>query len=260
MDDATADLPPAEDADSLGLTRQTVRSLVVEQLRQEILSGELRHGTHLRQSEIEKRLKVSSSPVREAFRELATLGLVDIRAHRGATVVQPTDSDLSNIYQIRAILEPISTAWSAQRIGPADLEAAEQLVEAMRTTADYAEATSLNRRFHRLVARTNGNTHLADAVINLLDLSTPYIGRVMRAEVSRVDDQTHEHEAIMGALRSADPEAAYMASLEHLSVFHQAGNVDAAAAPFGDAWLPRDLSILLGSYHLPSKHGAEKRA
>jgi DNA-binding GntR family transcriptional regulator len=121
----------------------------------------------------------------------------------------------------------------------------------MRDTSDYGPATNLNRRFHRLIARANGNSHLADAVINLLDLSTPYIGVVMQSDADRTADQTHEHEAIMRALRAGDPEAAYTASLEHLSVFHLAGHVDARTAPFGSAWLPKDLRALLGVYHHP---------
>jgi DNA-binding GntR family transcriptional regulator len=251
MADALSEPGSGEPRATSGLERQTARALVVEQLRQEILSGALPNGTRLRQSDVEKRLRVSSSPVREAFRELATLGLVEIHPHRGATVLQPTDDDLSNIYQIRALLEPISTAWSAQRITDSDLDAAADLVEAMRNMTDYALAATLNRRFHQLVARANGNAHLADAVINLLDLSTPYIGVVMLSDVGRRAGQANEHEAIMRALRDRDPEAAYMASLEHLSVFHLASMVNTNTSPFPNAWLPKDLRKLLSTYHLP---------
>ncbi len=143
--------PEGEDGEEPGLVFRQPH--VVEQLRREILSGALPNGTRLRQIEVEKRLRVSSSPVREAFRELATLGLVDIHPHRGATVVQPTDQDLSNIYQIRALLEPLSTAWSAQRISDAETDTANHLADAMRGSTDYAATASLNRRFYRLVAR-----------------------------------------------------------------------------------------------------------
>jgi len=54
----------------------TTRSLLVQRLRDEILSGGMPHGTRLRQVEVAARFGISPTPVREAFRELATLGLV----------------------------------------------------------------------------------------------------------------------------------------------------------------------------------------
>ncbi len=65
-----------------------------EELRQsladDIVRGVLLPGSPLDESELARRFNVSRTPVREALRQLATSGLVDTRAHRGALVAHPS--------------------------------------------------------------------------------------------------------------------------------------------------------------------------
>jgi DNA-binding GntR family transcriptional regulator len=66
----------------------------------------------LRQNEVVNRFGVSTTPVREAFAELARDGIVRLDAHRGATVFQPSVDGLIEIYQIRSALEPLATRFA----------------------------------------------------------------------------------------------------------------------------------------------------
>lgn len=57
-----------------------------ETLQEQILSGTIAEGTHLRQEELADQLGVSQTPVREAFRRLESEGLVLHSTHRGVIV------------------------------------------------------------------------------------------------------------------------------------------------------------------------------
>lgn len=226
----------------------TTRAVVVDRLRGEILSGRVPAGTRLRQAEIAKRFGISTTPVREAFRELATLGLVEIHAHRGAVVLAPSALELAQIYEVRTIVEPLCVAWSAERIGAAEIAEARELLEQARDQATVNVA-GLNRSFHAAIARACGNPHLAELTMNFLDLSTPYIVRVLESSPERLQRQAEEHAEILAACEAHDPPRAYRASLDHLAHLYPERSTD-GSSPHGPAfesrWAPFDLDAWIG--------------
>jgi DNA-binding GntR family transcriptional regulator len=228
----------------------TTRSFVAARLRDEIIAGSLPYGTRLRQADVAARFGISTTPVREAFRELATLGLVEIQAHRGAVVLRPSGDELAHIFEVRILLEPISVAWSAPRIQADQLEQAHKLVDLMKDPASADAAASLNRRFHTIIVESCGNRHLGELVLNLLDLSTPYVMRVVESSEDRIAHQTSEHMEILAACEARDPERAYAASLHHLTRLPL--EVDLGSSPvirpdFEERWLPAGLMEWLGA-------------
>src|SRR3990172_655958 len=85
-----------------------IRKSVFEHLRHEILRGNLNHGERLIETDIAKRLKISRTPVREAFRKLENEGLVVYSPGRGVTVSKLSADDMQEIYSIRAVVEGLS--------------------------------------------------------------------------------------------------------------------------------------------------------
>src|SRR6266849_3432682 len=84
--------------------RRTTQELVVEFLREGILSGALRGGARLVQDKIATELNVSRVPVREALLQLEAEGLVRMEAHRGASVVWLALEEIAEIFDIRELL------------------------------------------------------------------------------------------------------------------------------------------------------------
>jgi hypothetical protein len=76
---------------------RTVKETLVENLRDEIIRGDLVPGQYLRLEEIAPRFDVSTMPVREALRDLEAEGLVTIFPHRGAIVTKLSADELQDI-------------------------------------------------------------------------------------------------------------------------------------------------------------------
>src|SRR5881398_2401803 len=97
-------------------------------LEEAIVSGEIPPGSVLRQEQLSERFQVSRTPVREALRRLAALGLVSFEPNRGVRVRTLSREELYEAFLVRAELESLATEVAAGKItdeGLAELEAAE---------------------------------------------------------------------------------------------------------------------------------------
>ena len=108
--------------------KQTVTQVVTEQVRLKILSGGLPAGSVLRQDAIAADYTVSRIPVREALRQLEAEGLVTFYAHRGAVVSSLTPEDLSELFEMRALIEPELLRQAGPKLTPRDLKQAERFL------------------------------------------------------------------------------------------------------------------------------------
>lgn len=129
------------------LLRQTMTDLVLEALRQRILSGALPAGEAIRQEAIAEELGVSRIPVREAIQRLEVEGMVDIHAHRGAFVRALSVSEVTEAFEIRARLEPWLCREAAKVIDEATLVRARDLAQRM-DNADSNDWGHLNWALH----------------------------------------------------------------------------------------------------------------
>lgn len=92
-------------------------------IEEAILSGELSPGTDLRQEQLSERFGVSRTPVREALRQLAAIGLVSPGTNRRARVRGLSRDDLRHAVAIHAELEGFAAELAARRITRAELDA-----------------------------------------------------------------------------------------------------------------------------------------
>ena len=92
-------------------------------LEDEIVGGAIAPGTVLRQEQLSERFEVSRTPVREALRRLAALGLVWFEPNRGVRVRSVSPAELREAYLVRAELEALATEVATPRMTAADLDA-----------------------------------------------------------------------------------------------------------------------------------------
>jgi DNA-binding GntR family transcriptional regulator len=194
-------------------------------LRAEILSGRLPSRTRLLQSEVAERYAISTTPVREALRQLVAEGLLDGDPHRGVTVHEISLEELEEIYEIRLRLEPLAMEATVSRITDDDLSAARLLIDAMEAETDPPAWTELNARFHALLAGASGRARLSGLLTGLRNLSALYIVRSIEGMPDRIRAGNREHRQLIEAIAARDVARAQEVELLHLRHTLEIGEV-----------------------------------
>lgn len=199
-------------------SRQTAHEFVRETIRRSILSGELPGGTRLVQAELAEALDVSTTPVREALRDLASEGLVQLDAHRGGIVRELQPDELTEIYEIRKILEPEAMRLAVGRITDEALQRFEDLHEQMQQSDSAVDFLLLNREFHLSMYDAVDSPRLMGILTGLLDASAMYVGAAISSRPDLRIQAVADHVDILAAIRSGDADAAAAAILDHLRI------------------------------------------
>lgn len=197
---------------------RTVHASAATALREAILTGDLPAGTRLVQADVAAALGVSVTPVREALRELAGEGLVDVDAFRGAVVHTPTLPEMEEIYAMRTALVPLAVQQSVRTVGQEQLRRAEQLCDAMAECDDAATWSQMNRSLHRLLEGGAG-PHLTHVLARLADISLVYVNLSVahRTSAPRRADADQDHRALLAAYVARDAVGAGEIAVAHLA-------------------------------------------
>jgi DNA-binding GntR family transcriptional regulator len=205
-------------SESFAATRQTAHEFVRAVLRRAILSGELSGGTRLVQAELAAVLEVSTTPVREALRDLATEGLIRFDPHRGAVVSELSGDELHEIYEIRMLLEPLAIRQAVPKVTDALLGNLRRLHKKMLDEPHSAEWVDYNRVFHMSVFEMAASPRLVGIIRSLQDASVMYIGASLKHVDGLREQANEDHAQILEALERRDTEAVVSAITKHLAV------------------------------------------
>jgi len=195
---------------------RTIAGQVAERLKAEILAGERPAGSRLRQVEIARAYGVSTTPVREALAALQREGLVRSHPQRGAVVFLPTVDDLRHHYEIRAALEALAAAKTAERFQAEWAPPLQALLDQMRADIPASEYIALNQRFHTTLYEHSGRAQLVTMIAALRDASSAYLHIYRAADDFPAQRLDAEHRAILDACLARDAERAAAATREHL--------------------------------------------
>jgi DNA-binding GntR family transcriptional regulator len=196
--------------------RETAYDFVYRVLRHAVLDGTLAEGARLYQTEIGEQLGVSTTPVREALHKLASEGLVDFGAGRGAVVHVLSVDERREIVDIRRLLEPEALRLSAERIDSQAIAEAERVYHRMEGETDVVAWVDLNRQFHSIHYRAAKSPRLARILMILLDANTTYLVRAIVAQPEIALKAQAEHAAILEGLRRGDGDAIQEIAVRHL--------------------------------------------
>jgi DNA-binding GntR family transcriptional regulator len=189
---------------------------VLSTLRSAILGGTLAGGTRLVQTELATELDVSTTPVREALRDLATEGLVVFDPHRGA-VVRPLQIDeVREIYELRITLEPLMVRRTVEQLSDEQLDHAEELAARMHTETNLSVWVDLNRAFHTIFSEISDGSRLAGILASLRDSASAYVSLSLEARPQQVPEANTEHAELVRLYRNRDTDGAVELTLRHL--------------------------------------------
>jgi DNA-binding GntR family transcriptional regulator len=202
----------------------TLWQRVHEHLRQEILDNRLPPGSELNEVALSQSLGVSRGPVREAIGRLASEGLVTVRPRRGAVVTALSAQEFLAAYQVREALETLAIRLAVPRLGAADLDRLQALVDEMVGYADGADVEAdvdaffrANAAFHAAFVEASENAMLQETMSRLLGQMGRYRMRslALRGSLRR---STAEHKAILRAVRAGDADKAARLLGEHIRI------------------------------------------
>ncbi|QCB94582.1 GntR family transcriptional regulator [Cellulomonas shaoxiangyii] len=201
------------------LSRETLSSQIRDHLLVEIAEGRIAVGARLRELKVAQELGTSQTPVREAFRELAALGLLETQSHTGTRVREVGERDLRDAVPVRAALEGLAGRLAAPRLRGAGEALAEALtlMEEAAERGDRLALASGSTHFHRAVVRGAGNDSLLRAW-NALGIEVMTIVSLLSSTMPLADVAAH-HRPIYDALVAGDGERAESVLADHVAQY-----------------------------------------
>lgn len=195
---------------------KTKKDLVVEIIREAILSGELKPGERLLQGELAERLDVSPTPIREALRELEAEGILDHSPHKGVRVAEVKPEDVREIYLIRGVLEALATRLAVPRFDSSTiqrLDALQAQIEAYIEEGQLRELRKLNYELHMLIYQVAG---LSELLRIIRSLWSKFPWDTLHVLPGRAAESAEEHRELIRAIKGGDAQLAGQRMQAHI--------------------------------------------
>ncbi len=200
--------------------RPTLADYVVGVIREQIATGKLRPGEHLRESELASALDVSRGPIREALATLEAEGQVEIRRHRGAFVSVLTQKDVDEVHSLRAAIEALAAERAATRLTSDHLAEMDRILQAMRASSGSIqpqEAVRLDLAFHDVIYDAADHARLR-RVWTSLRSQVAFFLHTRNANFPDFPTVGYaEHQELRTVLSEGDPARARKAVEEHMA-------------------------------------------
>jgi DNA-binding GntR family transcriptional regulator len=190
---------------------RTAQDFAKETVRRAILRGDLPGGARLIQADLAAQLGISTTPIREALRDLAGAGLITLDRNRGGVVREVNWQEIEEIRQIQEQLRPLAVALAVHGITDEHLRKAEALADQMDEETDLANWVDLNLRFHFLLYEATGGGRLTAILKSLEEASTLYVAQAQRWHPEFRREANAVHRTLIAAYRARDIDAAVAA-------------------------------------------------
>jgi DNA-binding GntR family transcriptional regulator len=187
-------------------------------LRRSILNGDLVGGTRLSLAEVASTFDVSTTPVREALRELSFEGLVKIDSYRGGVVNAVTREDVEEIVRIRQLLEPTAAREAVQGMTPEILGQAEAILIEMAASDSWDVWVQGNRTFHQKIYEAASSRRLVAVINGLQSTQVVFVSSTLRKSPFLKETATKDHNEMIQAIRDGDAERLVEITLRHLTI------------------------------------------
>ena len=192
------------------------------QLKESILTLQLRPGMFLNELTLSEMLGIGRMPVHQAVQRLKGEGLVEVIPRKGLVIRPDSLKDMLSLLEARLAIEPNITALAAERASKEQIAALKKIVMDSKRIVNQSERMSfmsLDRAFHALIGDAAGNKILADAQRPLHERSELiWHLRVMREDGLVVNQR--EHMNIFTAIAERDAHAARKAMEDHIHSLH----------------------------------------
>jgi DNA-binding GntR family transcriptional regulator len=202
----------------------TRSSQAYDELRSLLLSGSIEPNTRLTEADLTRMFNVSRSTMRSVLVRLAQEGYVSSEVNRGVRTRSFSPAEAADILEARETLESALAGKAAERATEDEVHALRATLDEMadaQSRGDQAAYSQGNRRFHQQVKEAAHQVTLARAYDTLL---YPLVMRQYRnasAQHPRAGSYD-EHQAILLAIVTRNPDAAVAAMRHHVAAARHA--------------------------------------
>jgi DNA-binding GntR family transcriptional regulator len=204
----------SDESGERGLLSDRIRNAISD----EITEGTLAAGAPLDEQQLADRFGASRTPVREALRQLAASGLVEVRARRGVVVARMTPERIMDMFETVAEIEAMCVRLATYRMTPIERsrlielhDASQQLVD----SGDFDGYDRFNLEFHDAIYHATHNSFLAEQAIAVRARLSAF-RRTQLRQGERMRRSRDEHEAIMQAIAEGDGDMASRRMRAHM--------------------------------------------
>ena len=180
---------------------RTAEERAVAVIRSAIFTGIFKPGERLPQDRLARLLNVSRMPIRSALRQVESEGLVEVHAHRGATVRVLSPEEVMDLYQMRILIETFALKKTVRSIEASELEELYRMAEHLESAPDHETWMVARHAFYEYLYAIGNTPRVVSTVMQL------------RAEVSRYtmglgDPRSQTHLELLDRISLDDPDLA----------------------------------------------------
>jgi DNA-binding GntR family transcriptional regulator len=201
--------PPVQDAhESLG-------AFAYRALRDAIRAGRIPPGPHIRELDVAQWLKISRTPVREAFHRIISEGLLTIGPWNGVIIPELTRKQLIELYAMREALEGTAAAWAAKNATPTEVRALFAISATEAKERAPAKLVVINAKLHQVIYRAARNEFLLQSLTTVVDT----LGLLRHSTFvlpGSIDLARREHLQIIRAIRDGEARRAEILARRHI--------------------------------------------
>jgi DNA-binding GntR family transcriptional regulator len=187
-----------------------------EQIRHMIITLELSPGSVIDEADLQERLGLGRTPIREAVKRLSLENLVTIMPRRGMFVADIGVNDLQRLLEVRLVLESLAVRLAAQRGTKMHWQRMRHLLEqAHANPQDTENLVQADEAFHEVIYDAADNEYLRDALAVLLRLNER-LWYHFAAQSGGLELTTADHHAIAESLEARDGAQAEALMVAHI--------------------------------------------
>ena len=199
----------------------TLTDRLFDALQRAIVEGEIPQGSKISEPELARRHGVSRGSLREAIARLEACKLIERKPNLGARVVELHAEQLIEIFQLREALEGMAARLAAEAMTDAEIDALGGLLEQHGQQIEQEQGQAYFQKqgdldFHFRIVQGSKNRQL----IGLLCEDLYHLLRMYRVQFGmrskRCRQAFEEHQYLLSALRSRDPEMAELVMRQHV--------------------------------------------
>lgn len=212
------------------LDHTSLRERAMQVLRTSVSAGQIPAGTRLVETELSAEMGISRGTLREALRQLAYEGLIEVGERGRLTVHTLTAVEIQEVFAVRTALEGLAAATITRRPdrNTANARLRTALDDLDGAGGPLAEMVDIDLAFHRLLCELTGNASLVrswQALTGPIRMAITFAG----PDVAVANMSAQRHRAVVDAIATGDPAVAHAAVEEHMT---EAVQVLLSSAPF----------------------------